>query len=62
MAVGHLEAGMPHLREGGRVIGAPTTKREKAVFYTVGLPFLLVSMAYYGGKIRLRRLVRRVVR
>jgi hypothetical protein len=44
------------------VIGAPTTKREKAVFYTVGLPFLFVSMVYYEGKIRLRRIVRRVMR
>lgn len=29
------------------MIGAPVTLREKAVFYTVGLPFLLGSMAWY---------------
>ena len=47
------------------MIGAPVTLREKAVFYTVGLPFLFGSMAWYGvlgaASGALSRIERRVI-
>jgi len=42
------------------MIGAPVTKREKLLFYTVGLPWLLASIACNDAKLALRRVMRRL--
>ena len=44
------------------MIGAPATKREKLLLYTVGLPFLTASIAWYDAKKAAGEALRRVRR